>query len=448
MIPYIEHYPALIVAVPLFAAFLTPLISKIGPRARNIFVIAIIAVVEVMVLLLAYDVIHNGIRVYTYGSSSPTLTMPSGYKVPVRIIFVVDGMGVFMSIISATVTLAASIYSWAFMNEKYALDKFYTLLLLSLVGMFGMEFTGDLFNMFVFLEILSISAAALVATRTDRGEAGEAAFKYILVSAVGAMMMLFSIGLLYGQYDALNIAMLAERMKYTMLDKIALVLLIMAFAMKCGAVPMHMWVPDSYSEAPASITAMLVVISQVSLYALFRTAFTLYGLEVSMNYYTIGWAVIILGVLSMFIGVTMAIPQKDVKRLMAYHAISQTGYMLLGVGVGIAVLGNADALNAYGIKAMEGGIFHIINHAMYKGLLFLTSGAMFYVTGTRDLNKMGGLAHKMPLTTIFFMIGALAIAGIPPFNGYASKVLIYESVYKFNPILAIIAMVVSVLTLA
>jgi multicomponent Na+:H+ antiporter subunit D len=144
----------------------------------------------------------------------------------------------------------------------------------------------------------------------------------------------------------------------------------------------------------------------------------------------------------------MAIPQKDVKRLMAYHAVSQTGYMLLGVGVGLAVLGDAAMMDAFGQKAMEGGIFHIINHAMYKGLLFLTAGAIFYQTGTRNLNKLGGLGHSMKWTMIFFVIGALAIAGIPPFNGFASKLMIYESVFLFNPVLSIIAMVVSILTLA
>jgi multicomponent Na+:H+ antiporter subunit D len=150
----------------------------------------------------------------------------------------------------------------------------------------------------------------------------------------------------------------------------------------------------------------------------------------------------------MVVGVTMAIPQKDIKRLMAYHAVSQTGYMLLGVGVGLAVLGDQFLLNSYGYTAMEGGIFHIMNHALYKGLLFLTAGAIIYRIGTGDLNRMGGLGHKMKFTMVFFIIGALAIAGIPPFNGFASKFLIYESVYQFNPILAVIAMVVSILTLA
>jgi multicomponent Na+:H+ antiporter subunit D len=207
-----------------------------------------------------------------------------------------------------------------------------------------------------------------------------------------------------------------------------------------------MWAPDTYAVAPAGITPMIYVASASCMYALFRTCFTLYG--VTLNTITVGWIIIVFGVLGMFIGVMMAVLQTDIKRLMAYHAISQSGYMLLGVGVGLAVLGNPAALNSYGINAMNGSIFHIINNALYKGLLFLTAEAIFFRIGTRDLNKMGGLAHNMKWTTAFFAIGALAISGIPPFNGFASKLLIYESVYQFSPVLSIIAMIVSILTLA
>jgi multicomponent Na+:H+ antiporter subunit D len=438
--------PILIIAVPLLAAFLTPLIGRAGVKARDIFIVTALAIVELLVILLARDIYANGTRVYTLGASLPDLTIPGGFIVPVRIVLEIDGMSIFMGIVSATVALAAAIYSLRFMSAETGQDRFYTLLLLMLVGMLGLEFTGDMFNLFVFLEILSISGAALAAFRTRFADALEGGFKYIVISAVGALTVLFAVGLLYGQYNLLNIAALADVMQYTMLDKIALALLVIAFVMKLGGVPLHMWVPDTYAVAPAGITAMLVTASQACLYALFRVCFTLYG--VTLNTATVGWIVIILGVLSMFIGVTMAIPQTDIKRLMAYHAISQTGYMLLGVGVGLAVLGNAEALAAYGRDAMSGGIFHIINHAMYKGLLFMTAGALFYRVGHRDLNRMGGLGHNMKFTAIFFIIGALAISGIPPFNGFASKFLIYESVYQFNPILAIIAMLVSLITLA
>ena len=399
-----------------------------------------------MVIILAKDIYLNGLHVYTLGASSPNLTIPENYIAPVRIILEVDSMSIFMAIISATVSLVAAIYSLSFMKGETGQNRFYTLLLLLVAGMLGIELTGDLFNLFVFLEIASIAGAALTAFRTRFADTAEGGFKYIVISAAGALIVLFAVGLFYAQYNLLNIGALANVMQYTMLDKIALALLVIVFAMKLGAIPLHMWVPDTYAVAPAGISAMLVVSSQACMYALFRVCFTLFG--ITLNMYTVGWIVIILGMLSMFVGVTMAIPQTDIKRLMAYHAISQSGYMLLGVGVGLAVLGNPEALATYGRAAMSGGIFHIINHAMYKGLLFLTAGALFYRVGHRDLNRMGGLGHKMKLTSIFFIIGALAISGVPPFNGFASKFMIYESVYQFNPILSVIAMLVSLITLA
>ena len=427
-------------------AFITPLVSWASEKARNVLVVTSLIFVGFLVLFLARDIYINGLHIYTLGASSATLTIPEHYMVPVRIILEVDGMSIFMGIVIATVSIAAAIYSLSFMKEETGRTRFYTLLMLLVAGMLGMAFTGDLFNLFVFLEIASIAGAALAAFRIRFADTSEGGFKYIIISSIAALMVLFAIGLFYAQYNLLNIAALAQVMQYTSLDKIALMILVAAFVMKLGGVPLHMWTPDTYTVAPAGITAMLVVASQVCMYALFRTCFTLYG--ITLDIVTVGWIVIIFGVLSMFIGVTMALPQIDIKRLMAYHAISQSGYMLLGVGVGLAVLGNPQALSSYGIDAMSGGIFHIINHALYKGLLFLTAGALFYRTGTRDLNKMGGLAHKMKWTSIFFIIGALSISGIPPLNGFASKILIYESVYQFNPILAIIAMIVSILTLA
>jgi len=155
--------------------------------------------------------------------------------------------------------------------------------------------------------------------------------------------------------------------------------------------------------------------------------------------------VVIFGVLSMFVGVTMAILQKEIKRLMAYHAVSQSGYMLLGVGVGILYLGNPTAFSE---QAMAGGLFHIINHALYKGLLFLTAGAIIYRTGKSNLNELGGLGHTMKWTAGFFLIGAAAISGLPLTNGFSSKIMIYESIYQFNPLIAAVAMLVSILTLA
>ncbi|MDY0150077.1 MAG: proton-conducting transporter membrane subunit [Kiritimatiellia bacterium] len=449
MATLLQHLPALLVAVPLFAAFTLPLVGRTGAPARTAWVFLGALLTAATGLLLAWQVFAHGPLLYVFGAAAPHVPTPmdSG-GIPIRIIFQIDALGALMVVIASLSSLAIILYSLASDSRHSGKDSFYSLLFLLVAGVLGMVSTGDLFNFFVFLEISSLSGAALVAYRVDKGQAVEAGLKYALLSTVGALAFLVAVGLLFAQYNALNIAVVASRLQFTPLDQIALVLLAIPLAMKCGAVPMHFWTPDAYSTAPSSITAFLVVSSQASLYGLFRILFSLYGHLLEFSWLTFGWFLIILGVLSMFIGVTMAIPQKDVKRLMAYHAVSQTGYMLLGVGVGLAVLGNRDALDAYGRTAMAGGLFHILNHAMYKGLLFLTAGAIFFRTGTRNLNKLGGLGHHMPWTMVFFMIGALAIAGIPPFNGFASKFLIYESVFRFSPFLSIIAMLVSILTLA
>jgi multicomponent Na+:H+ antiporter subunit D len=444
---FVQNAPALLIALPMLGAFATPLFGRVSGTARNGWVFLITLLTAVVAIVLAYQVLTAGTVIYTFGAEAPHVSVPGDSGgIPIRIIFTVDAMSAFMALSASIVGFAVMVYSLASQRRLSGLDGYYALLLLLLVGILGMVCTGDMFNFFVFLEINSLAGAALVAYRVDKGVAVEAGLKYAVLSTLGGLLVLFSIALLYGQYDALNIAVIASRMQFTLLDKVALGMLLVALAMKAGAVPMHFWTPDAYSMAPSSITAFLVVASQASLYGVFRVVFTLYN--ITLDWVTIGWIIIILGVLSMFIGVTMAIPQKDVKRLMAYHAISQTGYMLLGVGVGLAVIGNPAMLDTYGIIAMQGGIFHIINHAMYKGLLFLTAGAIFYRTGTRNLNELGGLGHSMKWTMIFFIIGALAIAGIPPFNGFASKLMIYESVFLFNPLLSIIAMVVSILTLA
>ncbi len=443
----VQNAPALLIAVPLLAAFSMPLVGRISRFARNLWAVLAMGLTAFFAAVLAYAVYTTGTVIYVFGAASPHLAIPldSG-GIPVRIVFTVDAMGALMELIAAIVGLSVILYSLAGDSGRSRLESYYTLFLLMITAVFGMVSTGDLFNFFVFLEISALASSALVAYRIDHGRAVEAGIKYAILSTLGALLVLVAVGIFYGQYNFLNIAAIASRMQYTLLDEIALALLVGALAMKAGAVPMHFWTPDAYSMAPSSVTAMLVVTSQASLYGLFRVIFSLYN--ITLNASTVGWIIIVLGVLSMVVGVTMALPQKDVKRLMAYHAISQTGYMLLGVGVGIAVLNDPAALSAFGFTAMSGGIFHIFNHAMYKGLLFLTAGAIIHRVGHQDMNRMGGLGHTMPFTMVFFIIGALAIAGIPPFNGFASKLLIYESVFLFNPLLSIIAMVVSVLTLA
>ena len=458
----LRHSPALIVAIPLFGAFLTPLIGKISAKLRNIFAILTILCTVSIVFLLASDVFAGNAHTYVFGAQD------MGNPV-VRIVFEVDGLNAFMAIIGSVLALAAVIYSWSYMKGNTGLDKYYTLFLLMTAGMFGMMLTGDLFNFFVFIEITSIASCALIAFHTNKGRAIDAGLKYIVVSTIGALFILFAIALLYGQYNALNMDVIANSIQWTLVDKIAFVLIIAGLAMKAGIVPMHMWLPDAYGRAPASISILLVGATQAALYGLFRMVFTVYGnvhlntdftdlaiVESVANTNALGWFLILLALLTMFIGVLMALKQVNLKRLIAFAALAEIGYMLLGVGVLLASktasytddIATSIKFSSFASPALTGSIFHIMNDALDIGLLFLVAGAIYYATKETSLNRMGGLARNMKYTTVFFIIGLLAVSGTPPMNGFASKLLIYESAFLLNPIIGIIAILCSIMLLA
>jgi multicomponent Na+:H+ antiporter subunit D len=439
----IEQSPALIVAIPLLGAFLIPLVSRVNEKLRNIFALCIVCLTGFFIVLLASDVLPQGPRIYVFGAKN--LAVPV-----VRILFEVDSMSIFMVVITMVLALAALIYSWSFMKGQDGLDKYYTLFLLLVTSTLGMELTGDLFNFFVFLEISCISSCALIAFWIGEEEALEAAFKYIVISSIGALFVLFAVGLLYAQYNALNIATLANVLQYTFLDKIAFVLLLVVLGMKAGLAPMHMWLPDSYGRAPPSVTLVIIGATLASFYGVLRVIFTLYGntlstalrFDIPLNV-LVGWVIIALAIISIIVGVMMALVQSDLLRLIAYAAVAEVGYLFLAVGTSIAALGTS-----YATMALQGGVLHLFNDAVDIGLLFLVAGAIYFATKKRSLDELGGLARNMKYTTVFLIIGLLAVAGMPPLNGFASKFLIYESVYQLNPILSIVAILCSILMLA
>jgi multicomponent Na+:H+ antiporter subunit D len=452
----ITHSPALIVAIPLLGAFLTPLVSRINDKLRNIFVILIVLFTSLIVLLLANDIYSLGGKIHTYVFGGSAAVTEGGFAI--RILFEVDGLNIFMALIATILAIVGVIYSWAFMKENTGLDKYYTLYLLMIAGMFGMILTGDMFNFFVFLEITSIASCALIAFWTNKGKAVDAGFKYIVVSATGALFILFAIAILYGQYNALNMAVLANEIQFTFLDKIALVVLVTGLAMKAGIVPMHMWLPDAYGRAPASVTLILVGVTQASLYGALRMIFTVYGdslsttlnqigdINIELNL-ILGIFIVALALLTIFIGVLMALKENNFKRMIAFAAVAEIGYMILAIGAALTTVFSATDIGT-GAMALKGGLFHILNDALDVGLLFLVAGAVYYATKETSLNRLGGLARNMKYTTIFFLIGLLAVAGMPPTNGFASKLIIYESTYQVNPILSIIAILCSILLLA
>ncbi len=457
----INNSPALIVAIPLLGAFLTPLIGKINDKLRNIFVILITIFTTILIALLMNEVINNDIVTYVFGGDTTVIgSGTSAYAI--RILFEVDGMNAFMALIAAILPLVAVIYSWEFIKKETGQDKYYTLILLMTAGMLGMILTGDLFNFFVFLEITSIASCALIAYRIDNKFSIQAGFKYIVISSIAALFLLFSIGIFYGQYNALNMAVIANNISYSFLDKIALVLLIGALAMKSGLAPMHMWIPDAYGRSPASVTVVLVGTTLAGLYGGLRVIFTIYGKQLLTTIKQIGntiitpsillgTVIIALAILSIFIGVFLALKRSDFTKMIAYAAVAEIGYMFLAIGTAVMSISSVDngiLMSESGLLALKAGIFHILNDALDIGLLFLVSGAVYFTTKQTSLNRLGGLARNMKYTTIFFLIGLLAVSGMPPMNGFASKLLIYQSTYQLSPILSIIAILCSIMLLA
>ncbi|MGB2630075.1 MAG: monovalent cation/H+ antiporter subunit D family protein [Candidatus Omnitrophota bacterium] len=380
-----------------------------------------------LLLSIAAIFIYNKYGTLVYGVGA--------WKPPFGIAMVLDGLTSFMLVTVNLVAFCISVFSIDYMKKYTSKWKFYSLFLLMLAGMNGVIITGDIFNLFVFLEIASVASYALVAFGTEKHEL-EAAFKYAIMSTVGSLFVLLGIVLLYGYTSTLNMADMASILAQKGGGNIILmvsVLFIMGFGLKAALVPFHAWLPDAHPSAPAPISAMLsgVIIKSLGIYTLCRIFFNVFGMTPKVLE-----IFLFLGALSMVVGVCLAIGQWDFKRLLAYHSISQIGYVILGIGLGTPL-------------GILGGLFHLFNHSIFKSLLFLNSGALEYSTGTRDLQKMGGLSQKMPVTGSTCLVASMSIAGIPPFNGFWSKlIIIIAAVQAGRYGYAFWAVLASVLTLA
>ena len=417
----------LFVVIPLGSAFLVSLLGKRVKRFSDVLSNLATFSLFFISLVSIYLVRTQGILVYKVG----------GWIPPIGISMVMDGLTSFMLVTVNLIAFLVAIYSISYMEKYTAKDKFYTLFLLMLAGMNGVIITGDMFNLFVFLEIAAISSYALVAFGTEAEEL-EASFKYAVMGSLASSFILLGIALLYSFTSTLNMADISRTLARGGSNNIIFfvsALFLMGFGLKAALVPFHWWLPDAHPSAPAPISAMLsgVLIKVLGIYALVRILFNVLGLGEIKPVLQI---LMVLGIISMLIGVFLAIGQWDFKRLLAFHSISQIGYVILGIGLGTPL-------------GIIGGLFHLFNHSVFKSLLFLNSGAVVYSTGTRDLQKMGGLKEKMPVTGGTSLIASMSIAGIPPFNGFWSKlIIIIACIQAKHFIFAFIAVIVSIITLA
>jgi multicomponent Na+:H+ antiporter subunit D len=425
------------IIVPLGAAFITVILGRwlasIGKYLLNFSLLYLTGLTFYLIIYAPQTLVY---RVGGFADAG---------GIPIAIFLVLDGFTKILLLIISLIGLMVAFYSISYTKQYTGEDKFYALFCLMLAGMFGVVIAGDIFNLYVFLEIASIASYALVAFGIEKQQL-EATFKYQVLGGVSSLFILTGIGFIYWTTGTLNLADIATQLPEAGFFNIFVsVLLIGGFGLKAALFPFHSWLPDAHSSAPSPISAMLsgVLIKAVGVYVIIRLFFNIFQLN-----YEIAMAITVLGTLSMIIGVLLAVGQWDFKRLLAYHSISQMGYVIIGVGIGLLVLTRGGS-EKVAILAITGGIFHMLNHSVFKALLFLNAGAVEYRTGTRDLKRLGGLAEKMPVTAGSSFIASMAISGIPPFNGFFSKVIIIIAAIQAGYYwLALFAVIVSVITLA
>ena len=313
--------------------------------------------------------------------------------------------------------------------------RFANLLLLILAGMNGIVLVHDLFALYVFLEVTSVCSLILIVVEKGR-EAFEGAFKYMVLGAVATSLMLAGLALLFTLSGSTSFEVVRASLagvRAAPLTLVAVAFFVVGLSIKAGLVPFHGWLPDAYSAAPAPVSVLLagIVTKTTGVYTLIRVVHEVLG-----NEGRIGPMLLAVATASILVGALAALGQRDLKRMLAYSSISQVGYIVLGLAVGTPL-------------ALLGAVLHLLNHAIFKTLLFVNSAAVEKQAGTRDMNQLGGISARMPVTGTTSVIALLSTAGIPPFSGFWSKLIIIIGVWKAGEHgYAAAAVLASVLTLA
>lgn len=419
--------PILILAPLLLFALLTTLVGVW--RVRWAYAVAVLGVTLSLIAALAglFQVLRVGELRYFLG----------GWPPPIGIEYVLDPLSAFIAVIVVFIGLIAVVYpprAGLYQAPRKGIPL-YGLLLLLLAGLTGVVVTGDLFNLFVFLEIYSISSYALITLGGDR--AVVASFRYLIMGTIGGGFYLLGVGFLYFSTGSLNMADIAQRLP-AIYDSPAVmaaaVLIFVGLGIKMALFPLHVWLPDAHTYAPPVVAAILASIQiEVAAYVLVRMLLNVFQPQYLSDWLPITTIVGWLGAAGIIVGSVMAIAQRDFKRMLAYSTVGQIGY--IGLGIGLA--------NPLGLI---GALLHILNHAFMKSCLFLVAGGIRYQTGIREISRFAGLGRRMPLMMAAFTIAALSMVGIPPTCGFFSKwYLVLGSIDAGNWVFIIVILASSLL---
>lgn len=377
--------------------------------------------------------------------------------------FSIDILAVYMAVIFLILAFFVSLYSIKYMDHDTRIPLYYALLLTLVGGMIGVVFAGDFFTLFILWETMSISSYVLVAFRRDEAEPIEAGIKYLLLSAVGSTLILFTMSVLYGITGTLNLYEIgsvittilaasppATSAIYNLL-LFALVGLVIGFGVKAAIAPLSTWLPDAHPAAPSGISAMLSgVVIMTGAYAIIRLlvlffdpyVFTYYGVVLS-------W----FALFTMIYGNFMALTQKDLKRLLAFSTIVNVGFIIFGFAIAMMPLTlwipTTTTVESALLFSVTGSLAHIFSHMLAKGMLFLIAGIFLHQIGTRDLDKLQGIGRRMPFVMLCFTIAALSLAGVPPLVGFWSKFyIIWGSIIAQTYLATVIMVLMSAFSVA
>jgi hydrogenase-4 component B len=370
--------------------------------------------------------------------------------------FQIDGLSaVFLAMIAVLVT-GSALYSIGYLDHypNEGLRRYYFPFPIFMAGMLAVVTVSDWFWFLVFWEVMTLASYFLVIFENDNKENLSAGFIYFFMThltSAGLMAAVMFLSHRAGSFAFSALPALFQNLAQTSPFGLHLLLLVffIAFATKAGMYPLGVWLPAAHPAAPASVSALLSgIMIKLGVYGLLRVF--LWMLPVSSAAMVWGSVIAAFGILSMSVGTLRALGEHDCKRLLAQSSIGQMGYILLGLGMGLVFLRVSPV---FGVIALVGCLYHIVNHACFKSLLFFNSGSLLFRAGTRNLDKMGGLIKLMPVTAGCAIVGAMAIAGIPPMNGFVSKWLLYQSAILGKPasvyiLYAIIALFMSTVTLA
>lgn len=415
------HLPVLIVVLPLAASVIVPLVSLASaPAAFAVACLALVAAAVASCAALSHVLAHGALR-YELGGWAP----------PWGIEYVADPLSGGVAALITLIALCVVVYAGPQNRGGPARGgMFHSLYLLLVAGLLGIVLTGDLFNLYVFLEISSLAAYALLASGGIRGTV--ATFRYLIVGTIAATLYLLGTGYLYALTGTLNMTDMALRLTAVMDTRaygVAVVLVVVGLAIKAALFPLHGWLPDAYTYAPAAATGFIAaVMAKVSAYALFRVLYFVTPAEgASAQVLTLlGWV----SVVAVLAGSVLAMAQHDIRRMLAYSSVGQMGYIVLGMALGTPA-------------ALIGALLHLFSHAVMKGCLFLVVGGIRWRTGIYRVSDYAGMGRRMPLTMAAFVVAALAMIGLPPTLGFFSKWYLLSGAVEAGAWLFVAALVLS-----